>query len=71
VNWSSESLLLRSRAAQEYYTSHSTELEKTHPQWKATAMDNGLQHFVSGRYVPKVMERIRILNGEGKAALLR
>jgi len=71
VNWSSESLLIRSRAAQEYYASHSAELEKTHPQWKATAMDNGVQDFVSGRYVPKVIERIRILNGEGRASLMR
>jgi len=71
VNWSSESLLIRSRAAQEYYAGHTAELEKTHPRWKATAMDHGVQNFVSGRYVPKVMERIRILNGEGKASLRR
>lgn len=67
VNWSSESLLIRSRAAQEYYATHAAELEKTHPRWKATAMDHGVQSFVSARYVPKVIERIRILGGEGKA----
>jgi fructose-bisphosphate aldolase class II len=65
VNWSSESLLIRSRAAQEYYTTHSAELEKSHPKWKATAMDHGVQSFVSERYVPKVVERIRILGGAG------
>lgn len=68
VNWSSESLLIRSQAAKEYYATHTAELEKTHKAWKATAMDNGVQSFVSARYVPKVAERIRILGGEGKAS---
>lgn len=67
VNWSSESLLIRSRAAQEYYATHGAELEKTHPRWKATAMDHGVQTFVSSRYLPRVIERIRILGGAGKA----
>lgn len=67
VNWSSESLLFRSQAAQEYYATHTAELEKTHKAWKATAMDNGVQSFVAARYVPKVAERIRILGGAGKA----
>jgi len=69
VNWSSESLLIRSRAAQEFYATHTAQLEKSHKDWKATAMDNGVQSFVSGRHVPKVAERIRILNGEGRACL--
>jgi fructose/tagatose bisphosphate aldolase len=67
VNWSSESLLIRSRAAQEYYATRTAELEKSHPAWKATAMDHGVQSFVAARYVPKVAERIRILGGAGKA----
>lgn len=67
VNWSSESLLIRSRAAQEFFSTHTSELEKTHPQWKVTAMDHGVQSFVSSRYVPKVAERIRILGGAGRA----
>jgi len=71
VNWSSESLLIRSLAAQEFYARHTAELEKTHKSWKATAMDNGVQSFVSTRYVPKVMERISVLNGAGRAALVR
>ena len=71
VNWSSESLLIRSRAAQEYFTTHTAELEKSHKDWKATAMDNGVQSFVSTRYVPKVVERICVLNGRGKARLVR
>jgi fructose-bisphosphate aldolase class II len=70
VNWSSESLLIRSRAAQEYYATHTAELEKAHPKWKSTAMDHGVQSYVSKRYVPKVAERIRILGGEGKASHL-
>ncbi|MSU35194.1 MAG: class II fructose-bisphosphate aldolase [Pedosphaera sp.] len=66
VNWSSESLLIRSQAAQEYYATHAAELEKSHKAWKATAMDNGMQSFIAARYVPKVAERIRILGGAGK-----
>ncbi len=68
VNWSSESLLLRSRAAQEYYATHTAELEKSHPKWKATAMDHGVQSFVSARYTPKVADRLRILGSTGKAS---
>ncbi len=71
VNWSSESLLLRSKAAQEFFATHTAELEKSHPKWKNTAMDNGLQTFVSARYVPIVAERIRLLGGEGKAGMSR
>lgn len=69
VNWSSESLLIRSQAAQEYYATHHAELEKTHKAWKTTAMDNGVQSFVAARYVPKVVERIRILGGAGKSSV--
>ncbi|NJK45317.1 MAG: protease complex subunit PrcB family protein, partial [Pleurocapsa sp. SU_196_0] len=57
VNWSSESLLIRSKAAQEYYATHTAQLEKTHADWKNTAMDNGLQRFIAGRYVPVTLER--------------
>lgn len=67
VNWSSESLLIRSQAAQEFYSSHREQLEKTHKAWKSTAMDNGVQEFIAARYVPKVAERIRLLGGEGQA----
>ena len=67
VNWSSESLLIRSKAAQDFYATHTAELEKSHKDWKATAMDNGVQTFVSERYVPRVIERIRILGGTGRA----
>ncbi len=65
VNWSSESLLHRSRAAQAFYSTHVGELDKTHPHWKATAMDNGLQAYVAARYVPKVIERMTLLGGAG------
>jgi fructose-bisphosphate aldolase class II len=67
VNWSSESLLLRSTAAREYYAAHEAELEKTHRRWKAAAMDDGVQRFVAERYVPRVAERIRLLGGAGRA----
>ena len=68
VNWSSESLFIRSRAAQDYYATHSAELEKKHKNWKATAMDNGPQSHIAAAYVPKVAERIRLLGGAGRGA---
>ena len=68
VNWSSESLLLRSRAAAEYYRSAVDRLAKTDPDFKTAAMDNGVQSYVSEKYLPAVMHRIRVLNGEGKGA---
>jgi fructose/tagatose bisphosphate aldolase len=71
VNWSSESLLLRSQAARDFYGSHAAQLEKSHPAWKATAMDHGVQGFVAARYVPRVAERIRLLGGVGAAAKVR
>ena len=68
VNWSSQSLLLRSGTAAEYYRTRAESLNKNHPDFKATAMDNGLQSYVSERYVPVVAERIRLLGGEGQAS---
>ncbi len=68
VNWSSESLLLRSRTALEFYRAHTAQLEKTHQDWKNTAMDNGLQRFVSELYIPNVIERIALLGGAGRAS---
>lgn len=65
VNWSSESLLLRSEAAREYYATHTAELDRRHKAWKATAMDHGVQSYIAARYVPKVIERLRILGSAG------
>jgi fructose-bisphosphate aldolase class II len=67
VNWSSESLLLRSRAAQAYFAAQSEVLASPkHPQWKAAAMDHGLQRHIAAAYVPKVAARIRVLGGVGQ-----
>lgn len=66
VNWSSESLLLRSGAAKAYYEERAPHFDPRDPRWKATAMDNGVQGFVSERYVPRVAERIRLLGGAGQ-----
>jgi len=71
VNWSSESLHLRSTAARTYYETHAAQLERGHPAWKATAMDNGVQAYVSARYVPHVAERIRLLRSAGHASAFR
>lgn len=71
VNWSSESLLIRSHAAREYYQHYGDRLEKAHPEFKATAMDDGLQTYVSSIYEMRVVDRIRTLGGakHGKAFL--
>ncbi|MFO1459206.1 MAG: class II fructose-bisphosphate aldolase [Verrucomicrobiota bacterium] len=72
VNWSSESLRIRSLAAREYYASAGVTLDEPgHPNWKSTAMDHGVQSHVSARYRPKVEERIRILCGTGRAVFCR
>ena len=68
VNWSSESLLLRSTAAAEYYRESGGQLEKGHPEFKTTAMDNGVQSYISARYIPVVKHRIEVLNGTGTGA---
>ena len=65
VNWSSESLLLRSQALREFYATHGGKLEKGHAEFKASAMDNGPQSFVSEVYRPKVKARIETLGGAG------
>ncbi len=68
VNWSSQSLLLRSAAAAEYYRTREGALSKDHPDFKVAAMDNGVQSYVGGQYVPVVSERIRLLGSAGQAS---
>lgn len=70
VNWSTESLLIRSTAARNYYLSHEEKLDKKHPEWKNTVMDNGITSYVAKEYIPKVAERMQILGGVGKAGEL-
>ncbi len=67
VNWSSESLLIRSSAARDYYEAHCDELEKGHPKFKETAMDNGVQEAVSNTYIPRVVERMKTLGAQNQA----
>lgn len=68
VNWSSESLYLRSMAAQQYYREFADKFERKHADWKNTVMDNGVSSFVSEGYVLRVVERIKLLGGEGMAS---
>jgi fructose-bisphosphate aldolase, class II len=68
VNWSSESLLIRSRAALEYFVQSKQQLERNHPKWKDTAQDNGMNSFIADKYVGKVRERMRVLGGNGHGA---
>lgn len=65
VNWSSESLLIRSGAAAEYYERSRERLSKSHPDFKASAMDNGVQSHVCAAYLPRVVSRIKALKGAG------
>jgi len=71
VNWSSESLRIRSEAAREYFASRSDELVPGHPAWKSAAMDHGVQSHVASRYQPRVAERIRCLGASGRGAICR
>jgi len=70
VNWSTESLLIRSTAARSYYQQMEDQFDKKHPAWKDTVMDNGVNSFVAREYIPKVAERMKILGGEGRASEL-
>ncbi len=70
VNWSSESLEIRSHLARDYYSQFGMQLERSHPKFKETAMDNGLQQFVAAGYVPKVAARIALLGGTNQASEL-
>lgn len=65
VNWSSESLLIRSHALREFYATNGEKLEKGDADFKVTAMDNGPQSFVSAQYQPRVRTRINTLGGAG------
>ena len=67
VNWSSESLLMRSTLSQQYFESHREQLSRNHPDFKSTAMDNGLQSFIANQYIPTVCERIEVLGGKNQA----
>ena len=71
VNWSSESLYLRSTAAQRYYTSFAEQFDRKHKDWKNTVMDNGLASYISRDYVPFVAEKMINLGGQGMATAFR
>ncbi len=72
VNWSSESLLIRSQAARDFYLAHTGTLASPkNAGWKTTAMDHGLQSYVAEKYLLKVTSRMRLLGaaGHGRAFL--
>jgi fructose-bisphosphate aldolase class II len=68
VNWSTESLFIRSNAAKQYYEVMAEKFDKKHKEWKVTAMDNGVNEYIAAQYIPRVTERMIVLGGEGKAA---
>ncbi|UCF96456.1 MAG: class II fructose-bisphosphate aldolase [Spirochaetaceae bacterium] len=67
LNWSTDGLILRSSAAQEYYRSRQDQLVPGHAEFKVSAMDNGVGRFVSRRFVPKIKDLIELLEGAGRA----
>lgn len=72
VNWSSESLRIRSIAARDFYALAGPTLESPgQADWKSTAMDQGVQTYVSDQYRPRVVERIRFLGSAGRGDLCR
>lgn len=68
VNWSSESLYVRSQAAKEYIESHAEKFDKKHKEWKNTVMDNGINAYIAKKYIPVVKHRIEVLGGNGMAS---
>jgi fructose-bisphosphate aldolase, class II len=70
VNWSSESLKVRSAAALDYYRTNANMLSPRHIAFKSAAMDNGVQSAIAAQYVPVVRERITLLRGAGRGKAL-
>ena len=68
VNWSSASLEIRSKLAAEYYKISAEKLDRGHKEWKVTMMDNGVQTYVSPKYIPTVVERMEVLRSAGMAS---
>lgn len=71
VNWSSESLFVRASAAKSWWAANGDKIDTTHRDFKATAMDNGVQSAVAAAYVPVVRQRLEILGSAGRGALCR
>jgi len=69
VNWSTENLILRSQFAREYYEKNVEKLTPGNKEFKVTAMDNGVNHYISKNYIPKVMARIKLQSGQNKNTL--
>jgi fructose/tagatose bisphosphate aldolase len=68
VNWSTESLFIRSNAARRYYEEQKEKLDKKHREWKNTVMDNGVNKYIAAEYLPRVIHRMKVLGGEGRAS---
>lgn len=71
VNWSTDSLALRSAAAATYYAAQQAQLQRGHASFKQTAMDHGVQSAIAAAYVPVVVERMEVLGAAGRAAMIR
>ncbi len=68
VNWSSASLEIRAKLAQEFFLLNAEKIDRSHKEWKVTMMDNGVQSYVSPRYIPSVIERMEVLKSKGQAS---
>ncbi len=68
VNWSTNNIILRSSAAREYYSLYGERMDPKYPDFKKMAMDNGVNRYVSAKFLPEVKNLITLLNGAGKAS---
>jgi fructose-bisphosphate aldolase, class II len=61
VNWSTESLQLRSAAAKAFFAQNGETMTPGAKGFKEAAMDNGLQSAIADAYIPRVVDRMRVL----------
>jgi fructose/tagatose bisphosphate aldolase len=71
VNWSSDSLHLRSQAAHRYWHEATPKLARDHAEFKITAMDTGMQDAIAASYIDAVVARMTVLGGVGEGARVR
>ncbi len=65
VNWSTESLQIRSQAAKEFFQKNFDTLVPGAPGFKDAAMDNGVQAAISETYIPHVVAKLQALKIPG------
>ena len=67
VNWSSESLLIRSTAAKDYWAANAGKIDPASKEFKNAAMDNGVSTAIAKAYLPIIGNKYAVLGSAGKA----